>query len=237
MAETHTHQLPASTMLAIDSSTDVLSLAVQTSQGCWQRDIQGAASASSQILQELDAFLAAAKIKWDAIDLLVCGRGPGAFTGLRVAIAVSQGLAQARGLPLMPISGLLAIAETARETQGEAKQPQQLWALQDARMGQAYAAQCSWNGRSWELGEEQLLDYAQVAQLPSACAGNLRATFSEANLPLPEDWCDAQPNAAALLRLAGQALQAGISPLHNPTELLPVYVHNKVAQTIAERGL
>lgn len=228
---------PWQTVLALDSSTDLLSLALRTPQGIFRRDLSLGAQSSAQVLQHLDALLQESQTPWDTVDLLVCGRGPGAFTGVRVAVAVSQGLAFSRQIPVLPLSGLLAMAENVRLTQAQPELPCAFWAVQDARMGQAYAAHCQWDGQRWQAEPEYLLNYSEIADLPESVqpVGNVRLALQEAACAVPSMLVDAQPSAAMLLRVAEQELRAGVVVLSDPAALLPVYVRNKVAQTTAER--
>ncbi len=241
------------TLLALDCSTELLSLALQTSDSTVHvRQLQGGAQSSQAVLAELDALLREAKTPWSAVDLLVCGRGPGAFTGVRVTIAVAQGLALVRSLPVFAVSGLLAIAEQARVQRLQANTPSdqdadvqaswQVLALLDARMGQVYAAECDWQAGRWQHGPERLLDYTALAsctgtEASKAMVGNVRSALLAADVALPATLQDANPCAAALLRVALQEIEAGAQPLTDPAALGPVYVRDKVAQTTAERSL
>ena len=232
--------MTSQSILAVDSSTEFLSLALRTAAGFWRRDMALGAQASSQLLQQLGALLDEAQVSLAQIDLLVCGRGPGAFTGVRVAVAVCQGLAFSHQIPVLPLSGLLSMAEAVRLVQSDPQAPISVWALQDARMGQVYAAHCQWTGQAWEMGAERLVDYLATAELTKkqACivTGNVRSVLQEAGLPIPPAYFDSSPSASLLLRLAEQGLAAGQLVLSDAAALLPVYVRNKVAQTTAERA-
>ena len=82
-----------------------------------------------------------------------------------------------------------------------------------------------------------LTPVAQVLDgLAPIMAGNVRSALGMANLPVPAALQDVQPSAAALLRVALQEIAAGVSVLHDPNALSPVYVRNKVAKTTAERA-
>lgn len=233
-------QILPRTLLALDCSTDVLSLALQTPKKTHVRELTAGAQSSQVVLHEIEHLLNEAQTPWSALELLVCGRGPGAFTGVRVAIAVMQGLAFARALPVYAVSGLLAVAEEARMALAADATNWQVRAMLDARMGQVYAANCVWHEGHWRCSAEELLDYGAVARVldgsEPTMAGNVRSALDTANLPVPAALQDAQPSAAALLRVALQEIAAGASALHDPSELSPVYVRNKVAQTTAERA-
>ena len=231
-------------ILAIECSTDALSIALQAGDQQWSEEHVAGAQASAKVIGLLEKLLAQAKLAWADVNLLVFGRGPGAFTGVRVACAVAQGLGVAQALPLMPLSGLLAIAEEARQKQITAKKigahaALQVLALQDARMGQAYTAECVFDGEVWSLGAERLQIYAdlQTCTANFLSAGNVRAALQAADMHLPAHFVDAMPRADSLLRVAQHYLAQGMSPITDPALALPTYVRDKVAQTTAERLL
>lgn len=231
-------------ILAIECSTDTLSIALQAGDQQWSEEHLGGAQASAKVLGLLEKLLAQAKLGWADVHLFVFGRGPGAFTGVRVACAIAQGLGVAQALPLMPLSGLLAIAEEARQKQIQAKKIDahaalQVLAVQDARMGQAYTAECVFDGKAWSLGAEGLQAYADLQNTPRdfLCAGNLRAARDAAGMALPAQFVDAMPRAASLLRVAQQYFAEGERPINDAALALPTYVRDKVAQTTAERLL
>ena len=231
-------------ILAMDCSTDVLSIALQAGDQQWSEEHIGGAQASAKVLSLLEKLLAQAELGWADVEVFVFGRGPGAFTGVRVACAIAQGLSVAQASPLMPLSGLLAIAEDARQKQITAQTigataTLQVLAVQDARMGQAYTAECVFDGQSWSLGAESLQAYADLQTCPAnfLCAGNVRAALHAAGIDLPDDFVDAMPRADALLRVAQQYLAQGELPINDAALALPIYVRDKVAQTTAERLL
>src|SRR6218665_2378233 len=85
-------------LLAFDTSTDTLSIAVQHGADVWQHTGPGGARASVLLIPQVLRLMAQAGLSFDRLDALVFGRGPGSFTGLRTACAVAQGLAYgARG--------------------------------------------------------------------------------------------------------------------------------------------
>ncbi len=124
-------------LLALDTSTDQLSVAVQRADG--QRFAHtgaGGAQASATLIPAVQALLAQAGLSLSDLRAIAFGRGPGSFTGLRTACSVAQGLAWGAGVPVLPIDTLLAVAEAARSAHGATH----VLALLDARMNEVYAA-------------------------------------------------------------------------------------------------
>lgn len=236
-------------LLAIDTSTETLFVAVQHGAGESMRVLAhqgaGGAQASAQLVDAVLALLREAGVPLRELDAIVYGAGPGAFTGLRTACAVAQGLGFGAGVPLLPVSTLLAVAEDARlSAQRPPARPDAPWqvlALVDARMGEVYAAHAHWDGRRWSaLADVQVVPPEAVRALhggvwPDALVGNAFAAYGARLLPehpaLPR--IAAAPSAAALLRLAPALLAAGAAvPAH---EAGLHYIRDKVAQTTAER--
>lgn len=226
-------------LLAFDTSTERLTIAVQRGAERWTCAEAGGRHASSALIPRALALLQQADLKLSALDAIVFGRGPGSFTGLRTACSVAQGLALGAGLRVLPVDTLLAVAEDARAAHGCT----QVLALLDARMDQVYAAAWRWHAETGWSGEparvcapEALGDVPLAAGAgPWTVAGNAFAAygarFPAAVRALPQ--CEAWPRAEALLRVAPGLLAAGGAVA--PEEALPVYVRDKVARTVAER--
>ena len=100
--------------LALETSTDTLSLAVCRDAQTWTHTSAGGAQASAQTLPQTLRLMAEAGLAFADLQAVVFGRGPGAFTGLRTACSVAQGLAFGANVPVLPIDTLLAVAEEAR---------------------------------------------------------------------------------------------------------------------------
>jgi len=128
-------------LLAIDTSTEWMSLAVQRAgqPQPWTHHAPGAALTSTQMITQIQTLMAQAGLNFAALDAIVLGAGPGSFTGLRSACAVAQGLAFGAGVPVLPVDTLLAVAEDAR-WQSAARDGFEVTALLDARMDEMYAA-------------------------------------------------------------------------------------------------
>lgn len=232
-------------LLAFDTSTEVMFIAVTDGQQTWQHVGAGGALTSAALIPAIMALLLQAKLKLTDLDAIVFGRGPGSFTGLRTACSVAQGLAfGAGGLPVLPIDTLLAVAEEARFVQGAT----QVVALLDARMSEVYTARYEWltpdeagADAGWHARTEvQLMRPEQLQGAlgpPWVLAGN---AFDPATgplkdlLPLAVPHINALPTATAMLRLAPDLLARGLGV---PAEqALPLYIRDKVAQTTAERA-
>lgn len=221
-------------LLAFDTSTDTLSIAVQHGARVWTHSGPGGAQASGTLVPGIQGLLAQAGLALGDLQAIAFGRGPGSFTGLRTACAIAQGLAWGAGLPVLPIDTLLAVAEEARAQHGCTA----VVAALDARMGEVYHAPWRWDGRQWAaLADCGLCAPEAVAVPPGfAIAGNAPAAYGGRLAPeaagaprLP-----ALPSAAALLRLAPAWLAAGRAV--PASQALPLYVRDKVAQTTAERA-
>ncbi|WP_024538377.1 tRNA (adenosine(37)-N6)-threonylcarbamoyltransferase complex dimerization subunit type 1 TsaB [Comamonas badia] len=224
-------------LLAFDTSTEHLSIAVKGDGRVFTHAGAGGAQASHTLIPAILALLREAGTALDDLDAIVFGQGPGSFTGLRTACAVAQGLAfgarGGAGLPVLPVPTLLAVAEEARAAQG----CMQVLATLDARMDEVYTAACIWNAarQRWALAGEVQLLAPEAVQVPAGwtLAGNAAAVYG-ARLAPEATRVAALPTAAALLRLAPALLAAGAAVAADAA--LPLYVRDKVAQTTAERA-
>jgi tRNA threonylcarbamoyladenosine biosynthesis protein TsaB len=190
--------------------------------------------ASSQLIPEIERLMALAELRFDGLDAVVFGAGPGSFTGLRTACSVAQGLAFGAGIQVLPVDTLLAVAEDARVQLG-APDTLAVTALLDARMDQMYAASYMFESGDWNMRKGYSLISPEVLETDAddVLAGNVFATYG-ARLPMRHQrQVQALPTAVAMLRLAPKLLAAGQAV---PPELaLPTYIRDKVAQTTAER--
>ncbi|MBK6789559.1 MAG: tRNA (adenosine(37)-N6)-threonylcarbamoyltransferase complex dimerization subunit type 1 TsaB [Rubrivivax sp.] len=235
--------LPASAcLLAFDTSTEHLALALQGRDGAgFTRLAAGGAAASAALLPQVHGLLAQARLTLADLDAVAFGRGPGAFTGLRTACAVAQGLGLGLARPLLPIDSLLIVAEDARAKAAPDAAAFEVGVAMDARMDEVYAARYRWQGGHW-----QVLQAPALCSLPAlaeawagaegqAVAGSALAAFGP-RLGLPDGGLRIEAErdrAGALLRLAVQAARAGQGV--DAAEALPLYLRDKVALTSAER--
>jgi tRNA threonylcarbamoyladenosine biosynthesis protein TsaB len=233
-------------LLAFDTSTDVMSMAVSRDDGAaaglWQQQGEGGAKASTGLIAGVLELMRQSGMVLTELDAICFGCGPGSFTGLRTACAVAQGLAFGANVPVLPVNSLLAVAEEARFNALAASGSGQVTAMLDARMDEIYAATFAFDQGVWiELQAATLLKPEAVA-LPhpvvgeAVAAGNAFTVYGERLIGVPTQAkrLAALPHAAAMLRLAPQLLAAGkaVSAEH----ALPTYVRDKVAQTTAERA-
>ena len=234
-------------LLAFDTSTDRLSVALTNGVRLWQHSGPGGAQASTTLVPAILALLAESGLSLDVLDAIVFGRGPGSFTGLRTACAVAQGLAfGARGglgLPVLPVDTLMAVAEEARFAQTgsalHAGEPLTVTALLDARMDEMYVQSYTFNsGQYMPIKDCELIRPENLMLEPAAglLAGNVFEVYA-ARLPaaVAAQHCVlAYPTASALLRLAPALVSGG--QCVPAAQALPLYVRDKVAQTTAERA-
>lgn len=122
-------------------------------------DAEGGPQASARLVPEALALLDRAGLALADVDAIGFGRGPGAFTGLRTACAVAQGLAFGAGKPVLSLDSLMLVAEDARQQAEAAGEPLdgRIWVAMDARMGEIYAAAYRLEGGRWITESEPAL--------------------------------------------------------------------------------
>ncbi|WP_045267625.1 tRNA (adenosine(37)-N6)-threonylcarbamoyltransferase complex dimerization subunit type 1 TsaB, partial [Comamonas aquatica] len=217
-------------LLAFDTSTDTLFIALQRGTALWQHQAAGGANSSATLLPSIQQGLQALDLQFADLDAIVFGRGPGSFTGLRTACAIAQGLALGAGKPLLPVDTLLAVAEEAREQHGLAD----VMAVLDARMSEVYHAGYRWADGLWHATHALGLCAPEALQVPEGLSvvGNAKAAYADRLAPQAAHRV-ALPTATALLRLAPRLMADG--HLVDASYALPLYIRDKVALTTAER--
>lgn len=228
----------AACLLGFDTSTELLAAGLQTPGGSlFTAQADGGAAASAALLPQIQTLLARAGLRFADLDAVAFGQGPGAFTGLRTACAVAQGIGLATGKPLLPIDSLLLVAEDARAQMAAGD----VVVLMDARMDEVYGGRYRWQDGCWTAVQAPAL--YPLAALPGLWRNDARPMFAGsalvafgARLGLPEGSlrCEVeQDRAAALMRLAVQAMAAGHGV--DAADALPLYLRDKVALTTQER--
>ncbi|WP_395138607.1 tRNA (adenosine(37)-N6)-threonylcarbamoyltransferase complex dimerization subunit type 1 TsaB [Schlegelella aquatica] len=222
-------------LLAIDTSSDLLCLGLAAGDRRWTHEEAGGALASAALLPRVLAMLDEAGLSVRDLEAIAFGRGPGAFTGLRTACSVAQGLALGTGVPLVPVDTLAVVAESVREQWAV----RDVWVAQDARMGEVYAACYRWSGERWvtrvppALYDPQALQVRMREEPADAVGGSALALHPGLASACPEAHPGARPAAPALLRLALGGWRRGETV--DAAAALPLYLRDKVALTTAER--
>jgi tRNA threonylcarbamoyladenosine biosynthesis protein TsaB len=181
---------------------------------------------SELALPMLERLLADMELAPSALDAVAFGAGPGSFTGLRIACGLAQGLAVARGLPVLGISTMAAIAEEAGA--------RRVVACIDARMREVYYAALEATPEGWREVISTRCIAPQEAPRPSGedwvGCGNGFAVYGNFGLSavLPE----VHPTAMAIAKLAAPRLAAGEGV--DAAAAAPIYIREKVAYTQAE---
>ena len=225
-------------LLAFDTSTEALAIALCLPGETLVVEGEGGALASTRLIPQIVALLARAGCTLRQLDAIAFGCGPGAFTGLRTACSVAQGLALGADRPVLPIDSLMIVAEDA--CAGDADTDFECWVAMDARMDEVYAASYRHTGKVWRTVQApcllgiDALNRRWLDEPPARVAGNALAAFAGRLQPGAARQL-IQPNsrAAALGRLAAAAWHAGAAV--DAALALPVYVRDTVAQTTAER--
>ncbi len=244
--------------LDLETSTDMLSLAVGRGSQVWSHTSAGGAKSSEQTLPQVLRLLQEADLQFSQLQAVVFGRGPGAFTGLRTACSVAQGLAFGAGLKVLPIDTLLAVADDARQQlqDDQAKHKThvhadidtatqvvtRVLAIVDARMDQVYVAAYEHASTGWRCVQDAEVLHPEALHWPAdwtaqhfVAAGNAWHMYAGRwPATLKATPLEAMPTAQALLRLAPQAWRDGLAVA--PEDALPLYIRDKVAQTTAERA-
>ncbi len=228
-------------ILAIDTATENCSAALWIDDQVLARESVRERGHAEHILPMIDALLAAAGVRLAQLDAIAFGRGPGAFTGVRLAAGVTQGLAYGAELPVVPVSDLQALAQRALQL---APAIERVLACTDARMREVYWA-CftrDAHGLAEPASGERVGEPATVRLPPSwqgaAGAGadvgavgsgfvaypQLSSLLSGSGIVLGQ----LLPRAEEIARLAVPEVAAG--RVFPPDQALPTYLRDNVAR-------
>ena len=246
-------------ILAIETSTTLCTVALVSERDgqltTTQRALEGTSGHAASVLPLIEALLEECAVSRHALSAVAFGQGPGAFTGIRVACGVAQGLGLALGLPVIPVGALSAVAATA-----SVRHPGQLiLAALDARMEEIYfAAYVDTPSQGLLVLQPPVLlaavdaplfvsqrsalwlqrATAEVVDAPMVCLVGEGWSVLGARAGLPEQWIEddltARPEAQAMAPLALRAFKQGQAV--PPEQAAPFYLRDKVAFTTAERA-
>jgi tRNA threonylcarbamoyladenosine biosynthesis protein TsaB len=237
-------------LLAFETSTEACSVALWLDGEVLARHAPAPRQHAELALPWADALLAEAGLAKSQLDAVAVGRGPGAFTGVRLGVALAQGVALALDCPVVPVSTLAALAMRANSLASAnadhaADASIEVLAAIDARMSELYVARFALRGGdAVALGEEALAVPDTVA-LPdsqgvrwygvgtgfAALGGALRTRFA-AYLHAVDT--EALPHAGDVAGLAVRAYARGEAVA--PERVEPAYLRNHVALTLAEQA-
>ncbi len=219
-------------LLAMDTATEACSVALWV-EGEVKECFEIAPRRHTSLLFPMaEQLLAEAELSLQQLDLLAFGRGPGSFTGVRVATSTIQGIAFATDLPVLPVSSLSALAQGALRELGARR----VLAAIDARMGELYWSTCVAEGETVRPEGEERLVTPHAVPVPRGegwlGVGSGWATASDVlKERLQRQICGIRPecfpHAQDIARLAAHASARGAKPL--PAERAqPVYLRNRV---------
>jgi tRNA threonylcarbamoyladenosine biosynthesis protein TsaB len=227
-------------ILALDAATEACSVSLWCDGAQAGRSSESGKSGAAQILAMVEEILAEAQLSLSSLNAIACSIGPGAFTGVRISVAVAQGLAFGADLAVIPVTTLEAIAYYALAPGGPVSR---VLACLDARMGEVY----------WGCFAADALQGVSATSAPAVSAPQnvvlpdsgrflaigrgLAAYPALAVLPgieTSDQFKHCLPNAREMAQLA--ALRSPLGAGMDPALLTPLYLRDKVAFTTAERA-
>jgi tRNA threonylcarbamoyladenosine biosynthesis protein TsaB len=220
-------------LLALDTAGSASSVAVWRDGAILTHTGAAGGHHSEHLLALVEAVMAESGLRLDELDAVACGRGPGAFTGVRLAVGVAQGLAYAAGLPVIAVSNLEAAAARAFDTPGA---PSRLLVCQDARMHEVYWAAYERGVAGIALASPEAVGRPESVALPAAWDdGGVVwgvGTGFDAYPPLAERlrprlgrWLSLESRAEDIAQVAARA---GLRQAVSPEQAAPVYLRDDV---------
>jgi tRNA threonylcarbamoyladenosine biosynthesis protein TsaB len=230
-------------LLAFETATEALSVALLVDGQVRERFELAPRRHAELALPWADELLAQAGIARSQLDAIAVGRGPGAFTGVRLAIAVVQGIAMALDRPVVPVSTLAVLAMRAELLPAQPSATSHVLAAIDARMGEVYSAAFELRDGDAHALSAESVRAPDLVELPDAPAGwlGVGTGFGAADGALVQRLGDRivavdatqLPHAADVARLAAHAFARGEAVA--PERVEPAYLRNNVALTIREQ--
>jgi len=227
-------------LLALDTATESCSVALLCEGGLVAREAELERGHAEHVLPMIDELLGQAGVSLASLDAIAFGRGPGSFTGVRLAASITQGLAYGSGVGVVPVSDLQALAQRAL---GQEPGLVRVLACSDARMREVYWAcfEVDAQGLAMPVSPEQVGKPDTVQLPPAWCAAQadgagivgagrgLRAHPAlTARLQIGRIYADLLPGAREIAILAAPRVARG--ERLSPDAALPVYLRDDVAQ-------
>lgn len=219
-------------ILAFETATSACSVALLCAGEIQERFQIAPQRHAELILPMVAELLSQADLSLTQLDVIAFGRGPGSFMGARIAAGIAQGLAFGADLPVIPVSTLQVLAQSAHQQSGATD----ILAAWDARMQAIY-----WG--AYRLGNDAIMlpiqadalcepqDLVIPAGKTWVPAGNAWQVYQSALLSILADCenilLDIYPRASAIIRLAEVFYRQG--QLHTAFEAEPVYLRDQVA--------
>jgi tRNA threonylcarbamoyladenosine biosynthesis protein TsaB len=220
-------------ILALDTATEACSVSLGIGDRSIDRYVELERGHAEQLLPMVDSVLAEGGIALTALDAIAFGRGPGGFTGVRLAASVVQGLAFGAQVGVVPISDLAAVAQRVVQLSPSVRR---VLVANDARMKEVYWASFEVEG-VLTSGAERVSAAAEVLLPPDLGGAWAAAGRGLLAWPALAERCrasgaelhsDLLPRASEVLTLARLAVAAG--QILDPADALPVYVRDRVAE-------
>ncbi len=215
---------PPRNVLGIDTSTEVLSIAIARGDAWASLALRQGLQHSPSLLPLVDSLLSRMDLAARDLDLVVCSLGPGSFTGIRIGLATALGIAAARGTPMVGVSTLDAIAEPWQSRSGE------VYPVIDARKGRIYTAMFQDGARKsgyLDLSPGDLAERLASAADPLLAGPDARrvlALLGPLTVRVP---CAELLDPGAIVRLgSAKLLREGADPL----PLRPLYLRKSEAE-------
>ncbi|WP_051144844.1 tRNA (adenosine(37)-N6)-threonylcarbamoyltransferase complex dimerization subunit type 1 TsaB [Thiomicrorhabdus sp. Kp2] len=231
-------QLPS--VLAVETSTQACSVALIYLNKEYVRHELLPQKHAHRVLEMIDEVMQEAGIDHQEIDLLAYGEGPGAFTGVRIASGVIQGLALGWDKPVLPVSSLLAMAENVFSNYSDTKDIK--WcSLLDARMSEVYLLQGDFTAKTKTINAikpilispKEVVNYLPQKE-PCIGVGDIEGEYPEIS-NLFNLWYSKLPEAISIARMAQNRFVEGKTLLQEIPN--PIYLRNHIADTIEERKM
>jgi tRNA threonylcarbamoyladenosine biosynthesis protein TsaB len=222
-------------LLALDTSSLACSVALQVDDAVTSRHQEQAREHTRLLVPMIEEVLAEAGLSTADLHAIVLGNGPGSFIGMRIATSVAQGLAHGAGIPIVPVSSLLAVAAQVMENEtvdGVA-------VCQDAHMDEVYLGlyAAGQPGVPQLVGAERLHDQSVISELELEPGRFVAAGLGwhryplllEANRPLLASVSPVAHPSARYLLATGRALAESGAAV-DPQDVVPAYLRQTVAQ-------